>query len=108
MSTQTEAEREAEMKQTLADPELRAAYMEDERLCAAGDRVRLALDVIRLSYQATNEEINRYGLLVVRDEAWRVVAEGLTQMRGYPVKVIAVAPRWRGRRCIPRFKVVKA
>ncbi len=99
---------EREYRQIAADPELAAALAEDERLCAAGDRVRLALDVIRLSYQATNEEINRYGLLVVREEAWRVVAEGLTQVRGYPVKVIAVAPRWRGRRCIPRFRAVRA
>lgn len=101
-------DREEEMRQIQADPELAAALAEDERRCAAGHDIEIALEVIRLSYQCTNEESNRYGLPVLREEAWRVVAAGLTELRSYRMQIVAVAPRWRGRRGIPRFKAVWA
>ncbi len=88
-------------------PEMAAVSAEDERLCLAHEAARTALDVIRLSYQCTNEEVNRYNLPGLREEAWRVVAECLSRMRGYQVQIVAVAPRWRGRRCIQRFKAVR-
>jgi hypothetical protein len=88
-------------------PEMAAVSAEDERLCRAHEAARTALDIIRVSYQCSNEELNRYGLPLLREEAWRVVAECLTRMRGCQVQIVAVAPRQRGRRCVQRFKVVR-
>ena len=103
-------DREEAMRQIQADPELAAALAEDERLCAAAERVALAARVIRMTYAATNEEVNRYELTMVRDEAWRVVAQGLSTMRGYRVSVVAVPPitRCSGVRTTVRYKVVRA
>lgn len=88
--------------------EIAEVAAEDERLCRAHEAARLALDVIRLSYRCDNEEANRYNLYQLREQAWRMVAGCLTEMRGYRVSIVAVAPRWRGRRCVPRFKAVRA